>query len=165
MIKTEFCLEVTAVPSGSAYVPDSLEPEIRATAECASFSDMMKILIVDDSTLERKLLSSLIKKNGITNDVLQAENGEVALQVLASNFQDICLIVLDWQMPVMSGIEFMQGVVKVPQVAQIPIVMVTASSSEENKKQAQDVNPNLAAYVIKPYKPEDILNAIRPHLK
>ena len=125
----------------------------------------MKILIVDDSTLERKLLTSLIRKSGIENEVLQAENGEVALQVLASNFQDICLIILDWQMPVMSGIEFMQGVVKVPQVAAIPIIMVTASSSDENKKQARDVNPKLAGYVIKPYKSEDIITAIRPYLK
>ena len=125
----------------------------------------MKILIVDDSTLERKLLTSLIRKSGIENEVLQAENGEVALQVLAANFQDIYLIVLDWQMPVMSGIEFMQGVVKVPQVSAIPIVMVTASGSDENKKQARDVNPQLAGYVIKPYKPDDIISAIRPYLK
>ncbi len=126
---------------------------------------MMKILIVDDSNLERKLLSSLIKKNGIENEVLQAENGEVALQILASNYKDICLILLDWQMPVMSGIEFMEGVVKVPQVATIPIVMVSASGSEENKKKARDTNPNLAGYVVKPYKPEDLLSVIRPHVK
>ncbi len=125
----------------------------------------MKILIVDDSILERKLLSNLLKKNGVESEVLQAENGEVALQVLADNFQDIGLILLDWQMPVMSGMEFMEGVVKVPSVAGIPIVMVTASSSEENKKQAQEVNPKLAGYVIKPYKPEDLLSVIRSYIK
>jgi len=83
----------------------------------------------------------LLKKSGIPNEILQARNGEVALQVLAGNLQDIGLILLDWQMPLMNGLEFMGGVSKVPATAEIPIVMVTASSSEENKRQALEVNP------------------------
>ena len=80
----------------------------------------MKILVVDDSTLERKLLTALLKKLGIQSEILQAENGESALQMLGANYRDICLILLDWQMPVMSGLEFMEGVVKVPAVSNIP---------------------------------------------
>ena len=110
-------------------------------------------------------MASLLKKGGVANEVLQAENGEVALQVLGTNFPEIALILLDWQMPVMSGMEFMEGVVKVPAVSNIPIVMVTASSAEENRRQAKEVNPNLAGYVINPYKPEDLLSVVRPILE
>ena len=77
----------------------------------------MKILIVDDSLMDRKLLMNLLAKNGIENEILQAANGEEGLEILSSNFQDVCLILLDWQMPQMDGIEFMAGVIKVPAVA------------------------------------------------
>ena len=124
-----------------------------------------KILLVDDSLLDRKLLMNVLKKAEVANDVLQAENGEEALSILANNVQDICIILLDWQMPRMSGIELMEGIIKVPEVAVIPIVMVTASGSEENKKYAWKINPNLAGYIVKPYKAEVVLQTIKPFLK
>ncbi len=125
----------------------------------------MKILLVDDSMLDRKLLIRMLMKADVTQEILQAEDGEQGLEILANNFQDICLMVLDWQMPKMSGIELMSGIVKVPALASIPIIMVTASGSEENKKLAYEVNPKLAGYVVKPYKPEELLEAVKPFLK
>ena len=123
-----------------------------------------KILLVDDSTLERELLIEILKGSGIHNDFLQAKSGEQAIEVLGRNYKEIGLILLDWQMPEMSGLEFMEGVIKVPTVAKIPIVMVTASGSEENKKQARDINPNLAGYVVKPYEPEILVDTIKPYV-
>ena len=125
----------------------------------------MKILAVDDSTLDRKLLIRTLIKAEIGQEILQAEDGEQALEVLASNYQDICLIFLDWQMPKMSGIELMAGLVKIPALASIPIIMVTASGSAENRKLAYEINPKLAAYITKPYKYEDMIAAVKPHLK
>ena len=125
----------------------------------------MKILIIDDSLMDRKLVTNLIKKSGCENEILQAADGEEGLKVLSTHYQDICLILLDWQMPKMDGIEFMKGVVNVPTVASIPIVMISASGSEENKKQAKDVNPRLAGYIVKPYKSEDLITTIKPYLK
>lgn len=125
----------------------------------------MKILVVDDSLLDRKLLIRVLMKAEITQEILQAEDGEQALTILANNYQDICLVLLDWQMPKMSGIELMAGLVKVPVLASIPVIMVTASGSEDNKKMARDVNPNLAGYIVKPYKPEEMIEAVKPFLK
>lgn len=123
-----------------------------------------KILIVDDSLMDRKLLMSVLKKSGIKNEILQATNGEEGLATLSDNFEDVLLILLDWQMPKMDGLEFMRGVIKVPQVASIPIIMITASGSEDNKKMAKEVNPNLAGYIVKPYKPEKLIGTIKPYL-
>jgi two-component system chemotaxis response regulator CheY len=125
----------------------------------------MKILIVDDSLMDRKIIAATLKKGGVEHEILEAQNGEEGLQTLVKNRGEIGLILLDWQMPVMDGIEFMEGVVKVPAVASIPIVMISASGSEENKKQARTVNPNLAGYVVKPYKPAELMNAVGPFLK
>ena len=125
----------------------------------------MKILVVDDSLMDRKLLMSTLKKSGVTNEFIEAKNGEEGLQLLVQNRSDICTILLDWQMPIMDGMEFMAGVVKVPAVSSIPIVMITASGSEENKRKAREVNPNLAGYVVKPYKPEELLQVITPLIK
>ena len=71
----------------------------------------MKILIVDDSLLDRKLLMRILIKGGITQEILQAEDGEQGMETLANNYKDVCLILLDWQMPKISGIELMAGIV------------------------------------------------------
>ncbi len=120
--------------------------------------------MIDDSLMDRKLLTNVLKKNGVSNDILEAGDGEEGLSTLSDNYEEICLILLDWQMPKMNGIEFMKGVVKVPKVASIPIVMITASGSEDNRKTAYAANPKLAGYVVKPYKPDKLIETIKPYL-
>src|ERR1700685_50626 len=117
----------------------------------------MKIFLVDDSLLDRKLLIRTLMKAGITQEILQAEDGEQAMEVLAVNYTDIGLVLLDWQMPKVSGIELMAGMVKIPELSKIPIIMVTASGSDENKKMAYQINPKLASFLVKPYKSEDLI--------
>ena len=125
----------------------------------------MKILIVDDSELDRRLLVRILQKAEIKNEILQATDGEDGLHTLASNYKDICVVLLDWQMPKMNGIEVLEGIVKVPAVSDVPVIMVAASGSEENKKLAYSVNPRLAGYIVKPYKPDQMVEAIKPFLK
>lgn len=124
-----------------------------------------KILVVDDSDLERELLIEVLRGAGVANDFIQAKTGEDAIQMLGTRYKEIALILLDWQMPQMSGMDFMQAVVKVPAVSEKAIIMVTASGTDENKKKAKDVNPKLAGYIVKPYTPESLLDAIRPFIK
>jgi two-component system chemotaxis response regulator CheY len=125
----------------------------------------MKILVVDDSLLDRKLLIRVLMKSGILQEIIQAENGEQAMEVLANDYKDICLVLLDWQMPKVTGIELMAGMVKIPELASLPIILCTASGSEENKRVAYQINPNLAGYLVKPYKLEELLAMIKPHLR
>ncbi len=125
----------------------------------------MKILIVDDSLIDHKIVISSIQMAGIKNEVLQASNGEQGLEILRQNFKDICLILLDWEMPRMNGIEFMKVVKKVPQVASIPIILITASGSDEHKKIAKEANPNLAGYLVKPYSKDKLVELVKSFLK
>ncbi|MBF0618598.1 MAG: response regulator [Candidatus Omnitrophica bacterium] len=125
----------------------------------------MKILIVDDSLLDRKLLSRTLVNAGVKNEIVQAENGEAALGIIAQHMGDLALIFLDYQMPNMSGIELMDGLVKIPATAGIPMVMVTASASDESKLAAYKINPKLAGYVLKPFKLDILLATIKPYVQ
>lgn len=122
----------------------------------------VKILIVDDSLMDRKLLMNVLRKNGVSSEFLEAVDGEEGIKMLSNNYQEIGLILLDWQMPKMDGIAFMKGVLQVPEVSSIPIIMITASSSPENKKFAHEVNPKLAGYIVKPFRPDTLLETVRP---
>ena len=125
----------------------------------------MKILIVDDSLLDRKLLINILKKAGIENDVLQASNGEQGLKVLCEYMQDICLVLLDWQMPNIDGIEFMKATRNISGIKGIPIVMITASGSQENRRIAKEANPDLGGYIVKPYTASTLINTIEQYVK
>ncbi len=126
---------------------------------------MKKILIVEDAALERELLIEVLRGLGIENEFYEASSGEEAIQILGKHYKDICLILLDWQMPQMDGMEFMEGVVKVDAVAPIPIIMVTASGAEEDKIKARETNPNLKGYIVKPYEPDDLIKFIKGYLQ
>ena len=126
---------------------------------------MKKILIIDDSLMDRKLLSSLLKKFGLENEVLQAGDGEEGFRVLGENASDIGLIFLDWQMPKISGLDFMRAFVKVPTFSTIPIIMITASGTDENKSEAYGVNPKLAGYLVKPFRPDKLIELTKSLLQ
>jgi two-component system chemotaxis response regulator CheY len=123
-----------------------------------------KILVVDDSILERELIIEILKAQGVKNDFLQAANAEEAIDALGHHYREIGIILLDWQMPGISGLDFMKGVMALKWIKETPIIMVTAAAEKNNEKQARAVNPHLAGYIIKPYEPEDLLAAIAPYL-
>ncbi len=125
----------------------------------------MKIIIVDDSLLDRKLLSRSLANAGVKNEIIQADNGEAALSLVVENLGQIALMFVDYQMPGMSGIELMEGLVKIPATSNIPIIMLTASASEDSKRAAYNANPNLAGYIIKPFKVDQLLETVKPYVR
>lgn len=125
----------------------------------------MKILVVDDSLMDRKLLCRSLVNAGVKNEILQAENGEAALRLIAEHLGHIAIMFLDYQMPNMSGVELMVGLQKFPATADLPIVMITASAAEESKMAAYAANPNLIAYLLKPFKPDEILSVVKPYVR
>ncbi len=125
---------------------------------------MKKILVVDDSGVQRKMIMQIVKKAGFENEILEAADGEAAIQQLGTNFKDVGLVLCDWNMPKMNGLEFVEGVAKVPAVASIPIVMVTTEGTEEKMKAAYTAHSNLAGYVAKPFTPDQLKVVITPIL-
>ncbi len=125
---------------------------------------MKKILVVDDSSVQRKMIIQIIRKAGFTNDIMEAGDGLEAIGVLGENFQDIGVVLCDWNMPNMNGLEFIEGVGQVPAVAAVPIVMVTTEGTADKIAQAKAANSNLRGYVVKPFTPDQLKDAVAPIL-
>ena len=116
--------------------------------------DKRKALVVDDEFHIVQVVSIKLKNNGF--DVTTAENGEMAYDLVCENTPDI--IVTDYQMPVMSGLELIQKLRQNPDTVHIPVIMLTArgfSIEEDQKKQL-----NIAACLGKPFSPREVLQTI-----
>lgn len=107
----------------------------------------MKILIVDDFPTMRRIVKTLLKQNGYGN-VIEAEDGQKAYATLQS-VTDIEMIISDWNMPNMTGLELLKTVRSDPKVKHLPFLMVTAEAEKENIIEA--VKSGVSNYVVKPF--------------
>jgi two-component system chemotaxis response regulator CheY len=105
----------------------------------------MRVLVVDDSGVMRKIISRALGELGI-NDVEEAADGQLALDAIAAS-GPFDLLITDWNMPVMNGLELVQSLRG--SGCAIPIIMVTTKSEKESVLQAIQAGVN--DYVIKPF--------------
>ena len=107
-----------------------------------------KVLVVDDSPTMRRIVANTLKRIGYS-DLEEAENGQDALVLLSGNTFE--LIVTDWNMPGMSGLEFIKNV-RSNDKNDLPILMVTTRSEAEDVKEALEAGAS--SYIVKPFTPE-----------
>lgn len=113
------------------------------------------ILIVEDNEINRMMLSELLSSEYM---VLEAENGQQALDVLERKKDEISVILLDITMPVMDGYTFLSIAKEDPSLASIPVIVTTQSDSEADEVAA--LSHGATDYVAKPYKPQIILHRV-----
>lgn len=113
----------------------------------------MRVLLVDDSAVMRKIITKQLTQAGFAIDAfLEASDGQQGLDVLAKEGR-VDLILSDWNMPIMDGLEFVKGVRGGPPgTKDIPIVMVTTEGGEA--KVAEAVLAGASGHVKKPFTPE-----------
>ncbi len=109
-----------------------------------------RILVVDDLEMNRRILKNILKDRYI---VLQAKNGQEALELLLKK-EEISLIILDLQMPIMDGYDFLNKIKEYPKFSQMPIVVTTQCEDEEEEIRA--FSAGASDFLWKPYKPEII---------
>ena len=117
--------------------------------ENGKMNKKMKILVVDDFETMRKVVQNILRQLGFEN-VSEAENGEDGYRMTKSG--DFELIISDWNMPVMSGLEFLKAVRADEKTKTIPFLMVTAEALKENIIQAIQSGAN--NYIVKPFTPQ-----------
>jgi len=113
-----------------------------------------KILSVDDSPSVRKLVEFTLKSKGF--QVASAEDGQEALEVMAKEQFDA--IILDINMPRMNGLEFLEKMMPDDTFTSIPVIMLTTEGQEEDKERAMGLGAT--AYIVKPFKPTELLKII-----
>lgn len=106
----------------------------------------MKVLVVDDFATMRRILKNILKQIGFTN-INEVEDGKAALKELKSDQYD--LVLCDWNMPEMTGIELLTQVRADPALKSLPFVMVTAEAQKDNIIEA--VKAGVTSYVVKPF--------------
>jgi CheY-like chemotaxis protein len=117
---------------------------------------MTLLLVVDDDAIIRLGLTMLLKMEGY--DVHEASNGRDALEFLRQNPNFPCLIVLDLMMPVMDGVEFRRIQLQDPDLAHVPVVVVTGKN---DLGEVEDLQP--LKVVRKPFQADDLLDLIETH--
>lgn len=106
----------------------------------------MKILIVDDFSTMRRIIKNLLRDLGFTNTA-EADDGKTALPRLKSGGIDF--LVTDWNMPGMTGLDLLKAVRADPDLATLPVLMVTAEAKREQIIMAAQAGVN--GYIIKPF--------------
>jgi two-component system chemotaxis response regulator CheY len=117
-----------------------------------------KTLVVDDFATMRKIVKNVLRQINITN-VAEAEDGKVALDILKRDPADFELIVSDWIMPVMTGIDFLKACKEDDAVRKIPFVMVTAEAQKDSVLEA--IKAGVDNYIVKPFTPDKLQEAIQ----
>ncbi len=119
----------------------------------------IKVLVVDDSSTMRKIISRILKKMDITA-ILQASDGIDALNLLSGNSVD--LILLDWNMPRMNGLGLVKNLRENPKFNSTLIIMVTTEAERSSVVEAIKAGAN--NYLAKPFTPDALMVKIKETL-
>ncbi|HDY94447.1 MAG: phosphate regulon transcriptional regulator PhoB [Sulfitobacter litoralis] len=118
-----------------------------------------QILLVEDEPAQREILAYNLESEGF--DVRRAENGEEAILLVAEALPD--LVILDWMMPLLSGIEVCRQLKTREDTRNIPVIMLSARSEEVDTVRGLETGAD--DYVVKPYSMRELMARVRTQLR
>ena len=118
---------------------------------------MSKAMVIDDSRAIRMILANTLTELGY--DVCQAANGKEALAVAEHERENLSVILVDWNMPEMNGLDFVKNIRSDARFAAVPLMMVTTETEMEQVMTALAAGAN--EYVMKPFTKEIIADKLR----
>lgn len=118
--------------------------------------DKLKILIVDDSELNRELLAGML---GDEYEIYQVENGKKAIDILEENREQFKLVLLDINMPVMDGYEVLSIMKRRKWLDKLPVIVISAEISGESVKKAYELGAS--DYFVRPFNVAIVLRRVR----
>lgn len=109
----------------------------------------MRFLVVDDSSTMRRIIINTLNKLGHT-EIVEASNGREGIDRL--NASDVDMVITDWNMPEMNGIEFIRTLRGLDKMKETPILMVTTNAAKDDIVEALRAGVN--NYIVKPFTPD-----------
>ncbi len=120
------------------------------------------VLIIDDSSTMRKIVTRSLRQAGLSFDnILEATDGQHALQVLAR--EEVDIILSDINMPVMDGMTFLKEKTAIDSLKDIPVIMISTESAADIIAEAVELGA--AGSIKKPFTPEMINQTLSPFLQ
>src|SRR5688572_15247013 len=123
--------------------------------EQVQVNSRMRFLIIDDSVTMRRIIANILARLGHP-EVLHAANGREALDRLATESVDV--VITDWYMPEMNGLDFVKTLRHTPATSHIPIVIVTANAASDDIQHALELG--VKSYILKPFTVETMRDKI-----
>lgn len=117
------------------------------------------MLVIEDEAPIREMLSVLLEQSGF--EVTQAEDAELGQRQILANTPD--LILLDWMLPGLSGIELARRLKRDDMTRDVPIILLTARGDDEDKVKGLDVGTD--DYITKPFSPRELIARIKAVLR
>lgn len=105
-----------------------------------------KVLIVDDALMNRDILKEILKD---TYDILEAEDGKAALEILNVEYNEISAILLDLVMPVMDGFQVLEELNARKMIEKIPVLVISGENSTQNEQRCFELG--IADFIGKPF--------------
>lgn len=120
----------------------------------------MKILVVDDMATMRKIIKNMLNKIGFTN-IVEADDGATALPQVDSAIElgePFEFVISDWNMPHMSGLDFLKKLRSREDTKKLPFLMITAEAEQSNVVTA--VQAGVSNYIVKPFSAQTLKEKI-----
>lgn len=121
----------------------------------------MKVIVADDSRVMRNIISNALKPIGF--EVLHAANGQEVIDILKLSSNEVGLVLLDWNMPVMNGLEALKEMKKNEKYRDIPALMV--STEAEIGKMDLAFKEGAKGYLSKPFTQDELIKSINDIIK
>lgn len=116
----------------------------------------MKVLSIDDSITIHYIIKKALSV--LDAEVITAQNGVQGLERIKEHNNDIQIILLDWNMPGMTGLEVLQKLKESDEWKEIPVIMLTSEGDPKNVIEAMKTGAN--GYIIKPFAQEDLIDKV-----
>lgn len=119
-----------------------------------------KVLVVDDMAVMRKYVRQCLSAQGFSN-IVEADDGDTAWQLVLDGLgkgEAFELVITDWNMPRMQGIDFLRLMRMDERTATVPVLMLTAEGSQHQIIEA--IQAGVSAYLVKPFTPENLSSRV-----
>ena len=133
-------------------------PALPSLKQASFLNEKPRILVVDDELSNRLLLNRFLSPHSY---IVEAENGQEALDWLMRESFD--LVLLDIMMPVMTGLEALQNIRQTPNIADLPVILISALSQSEDIVRGLDLGAS--DYISKPFDLDVVLARVDTHCK